>query len=48
MVLVSATSGVRGITLLMKVFFFTGEEYIEVKIFLEGCLTRQLKKHLII
>ena len=35
MILVSATSGVQRITLLMKIIFFSGEEYNKLKVFLE-------------
>ena len=35
MILVSTTSGVRRITLLRKVTFFSGDEYNKLKVFLE-------------
>ena len=35
MILVSATSGVRRTMLLLKVIFFSGEEYNKLKVFLE-------------
>ena len=35
MIQVFATSGVRRITLLMKVIIFTGEEYNKMKLYLE-------------